>query len=153
MLLVLILGGTAWGTSQYLNHVAFLGDSDGKVAVYQGVPGEILGVACSKLVEETDVSVADLSSTARGNIEEGLRCDSLDDAYDLVESYRADIEERAVAKTPSADAEKADSASVGSAASGSASAASGATGASATSTATGVSPTTGSTTAKTGGAQ
>ena len=153
MLLVLILGGTAWGTSQYLSHVAFLGNSDGKVAVYQGVPGEILGVACSKLVEETDVSVADLSSTARGNIEEGLRCDSLDDAYDLVESYRADIEERAVAKTPSADAEKADSASADSASSGSASAASSATGVSATGTATGIAPTTGSTTAKTGGAQ
>lgn len=153
VLLVLILGGTAWGTSQYLSHVAFLGNSDGKVAVYQGVPGEILGVACSKLVEETDVSVADLSSTARGNIEEGLRCDSLDDAYDLVESYRADIEERAVAKTPSADADKADSASAGSASSGSASAASSATGVSATGTATGIAPTTGSTTAKTGGAQ
>ncbi len=102
VLLVTILGGAAWGTSQYLDHVAYLADSDGNVAIYRGVPGDFFGISSSELVEVTDVAVEDLPSTARGNIESGLRCDSIDSAYELVDGYRSDIEERAKAKAAAA---------------------------------------------------
>lgn len=102
LLFVAIVAGAAWGTSQYLDHVAYLADDDGNVAIYRGVPGDFFGFSSSQLIEVTDVAVDDLPSTARGNIESGLRCDSVDSAYDLVDGYRSDIEEREAAKAASA---------------------------------------------------
>ena len=119
ILFVAILGGAAWGTSQYLNHVAYLADDDGSVAIYRGVPGDFFGFSSSQLVEVTDVAVKDLPSTARGNVESGLRCDSVDSAYDLVNGYRNDIEERESAKVAAAAASASSAASGSSSASGS----------------------------------
>lgn len=118
ILFVAILAGAAWGTSQYLNHVAYLADDDGSVAIYRGVPGDFFGFSSSQLVEVTDVAVKDLPSTARGNVESGLRCDSVDSAYVLVNGYRNDIEERESAKVAAAAASASSAASGSSSASG-----------------------------------
>ena len=118
LLFAAILGGAAWGTNQYLSHVAYLADSDGNVAVYRGVPGDFFGISSSSLIEVTDVAVKDLPSTARGNVESGLRCDSIESAYDLVEDYRSDIEEREQQKAKALSASSASSSSSSNSASG-----------------------------------
>lgn len=102
LLFLAIIGGAAWGTMQYLNHVAYLGNNDGYVAIYQGVPGELLGMSSSTLVETTDIPVAELSSTAASSINEGLRVGSVEEAQTLVEQYRADLSTRGNSVTPSA---------------------------------------------------
>ena len=99
VLLVAVVAGALWGFNEYTNRVAYLGDNDGKVAIYQGVPGSFLGITRSSLIEETDVSLSDLSTTARSNVQQGLRCDSVAAARELVESYQADIKDRSAAKT------------------------------------------------------
>lgn len=107
-----IIAGVAWGTNQYLSNAAYLADSDGKVAIYQGVPGEFLGFSYSNLIEVSNVEVKDLPVSAQSNIQEGLRCDSVDDARSLVDSYRADIKERSsttIAGTAKESEDSADS--------------------------------------------
>ncbi len=134
LLFLAIIGGSAWGTMQYLNHVAYLGNNDGYVAIYQGVPGEVLGLSSSTLIETTEIAVADLSSTAGSSINEGLRVGSVEEAQALVEQYRSDLATRGTGATPTATAPLANSTSSTSA--GSASTASGNAGTSANATST-----------------
>ncbi|WP_165171334.1 Stp1/IreP family PP2C-type Ser/Thr phosphatase, partial [Adlercreutzia sp. ZJ242] len=95
VLLAAILGGAAYAFNFWTSNAAYLAEQDGKVAIYQGVPGTILGMSFSELVEVTDVPVDELQPGAANRIkDEGLRADSLEDAQELVESYRADIKAR-----------------------------------------------------------
>ena len=92
LLLVGIICGAAWGGYTYLHNTAYLGQTEaGMVAVYRGVPGDVLGFSYSELVEETDVPVAKLSPSAAGRIAENMRVSSVDEALDLVESYREEL--------------------------------------------------------------
>lgn len=102
LLFLAIIGGAAWGTMQYLNHVAYLGNNNGYVAIYQGVPGELLGMSSSTLIETTDIPVSELSSTAVSSINEGLRVGSVEEAQALVDQYRSDLSTRGNSVTPSA---------------------------------------------------
>lgn len=106
VLIVAIIAGTAWGASTYLHNTAYLANNDGKVAIYRGVPGEVLGFSYSELVEVTDVSVSDLSVSAQDRINENMRVSSVDEAEDLVNSYRDDIANK---KTTSSATSTADS--------------------------------------------
>ena len=91
LLFLAILGGTAWGGYTYLNHTAYLANVDGKVAVYRGVPGEILGLTYSELVEQTEIDVNSLPPSAAERINENMRVNSVDEALQLIESYREDL--------------------------------------------------------------
>ena len=88
ILLLAILGGGVWGGYTYLHTSAYLGSENGKVAIYQGVPGSLLGFTYSELVEVTDIDVAALPPSAAGRVSEGLRVSNLEEAQDLVKTYR-----------------------------------------------------------------
>lgn len=89
-----------WGGMRYLYNSAYLAESDqGYVQVYRGVPGEVLGFSYSLLVESTDIPVDELNSSAADNIRNNLRVGSLDEALDLVKSYREQIKDRHSAPT------------------------------------------------------
>lgn len=97
---VACIGLAIWGGTRYLYNSAYLAESDqGYVQVYRGVPGEVLGFSYSLLVESTDIPVDELSSSAADNIRNNLRVGSLDEALDLVKSYREQIKERKEAPT------------------------------------------------------
>ena len=86
LLLIAIIGGAAWGGYTYLHNTAYLTETEsGMVAVYRGVPGDVLGFSYSELVEETDIPVADLSPSAADRIAENMRVSSVDEALALVE--------------------------------------------------------------------
>ena len=92
LLLVGIIAGAAWGGYTYLHNTAYLTATDnGMVAVYRGVPGDVLGFSYSELVEETNVPVAKLSPSAAARITENMRVNSVDEALDLVDSYREEL--------------------------------------------------------------
>jgi len=88
VLLLAILGGGIWGGYTYLHTSAYLGVENGKVAIYQGVPGDVLGFTYSELLEVTDIDVKLLPPSAQARVEEGLRVADLEEAQELVESYR-----------------------------------------------------------------
>lgn len=105
LLLVGIIAGAAWGGFTYLHNTAYLAQNDkGMVAIYRGVPGDVLGFSYSELVEDTNVPVADLAPSASERIAEGMRVSSVDEAIALVDSYR---EELAQQKASSASASSA----------------------------------------------
>ena len=93
LLLAAILGGAAYGGYTYLHNTAFLTNDNGYVAIYRGVPGEVLGFSYTEHVETTNISIADLPPSAQVRINENLRVNSIDDAYALVETYRADLQD------------------------------------------------------------
>lgn len=94
MLLIAVMGAGAYGSWWYLNHSAYLADDSGYVAIYRGVPGEVLGFSHSELVEKTDVKVSDLPAGSADRIQDTLRVSDLDEAYDLVDQYREEISSR-----------------------------------------------------------
>ena len=94
-LLAIILGGAVLAFDYMVDHSAYLTAEDGKVAIYQGIPGEIAGMNFTKLVEVTDIDVADLQpGTASRLTSDTIRVDSVKDAYRLAESYEAEIADR-----------------------------------------------------------
>ena len=95
MLLAVIIGGTAAVFTWWTNTSAYLAEEEGKVAIYRGVPGTILGMTFSHLEEVTDVELSDLNPGVANRIAgEGLAVDNMDEAKALVEEYRKEIAEK-----------------------------------------------------------
>jgi len=92
LLLAAIIGGAAFGGYTYLHNTAYLTQAEnGMVAIYRGVPGDVLGFSYSELVEITNVPVASLSPSAAARIAENMRVNSVDEALALVDSYRKEL--------------------------------------------------------------
>lgn len=87
VLFAAIVAGAGWATSKYLDTVAYLGNDNGKVAVYKGVPGTLAGLSFSHHVETTDVSVSDLQPGTASRLNDGIRVDDVDAAHELVDEY------------------------------------------------------------------
>lgn len=95
VLLAAIIAGAVAATNTYLHTVAYLAEDNGKVAIYEGIPGNVLGLNFSEYVETTDVSVSDLQPGTASHLAEGIRVDNVDAAKSLVAQYKEDIEKRA----------------------------------------------------------
>ena len=103
-LLAAILVGAGFGLNYLVSNSAYLADDNGKVAVYQGVPGELFGFSFSTLSRTTDISVDDLQpGTANRLREEGIRTDGLADADNLIKLYEAEIADREQAEAQAAE--------------------------------------------------
>ena len=88
------LGGGAWGVHTWLHTTAYLGEDNGKVAVYEGIPADFLGMHLYKQQEVTDVSVDSLQPGTASRLQEGIRVDNMDAAHDLVQQYRDEAAQR-----------------------------------------------------------
>ncbi len=94
-LMVIIIGISAAGFGFWVNNSAYLGEQDGNLVIYRGVPGEFLGMQFSSLEEVTDVSLSQLQpGTAQRIVAGDIRCDSVEAAQDLVREYKNDIARR-----------------------------------------------------------
>lgn len=85
--LLAIIGTAAFALSSYINNSAYLIEEDGKVAVYQGIDDEFLGIALSHRDRVTDVKVEDLEAGVQVRLEEGIALDSLDEANSIISQY------------------------------------------------------------------
>jgi protein phosphatase len=83
-----IAGVTAY---QYVNNSAYLVNQDGKVAVYRGLQDDLFGMPLSSLDRVTDVDVNKLSPSVASRINDGISVGSMDEANELIASYREDI--------------------------------------------------------------
>lgn len=94
VLFAAIIAGTAWGTQTYLNTAAYLANDNGKVALYRGVPGTVLGLSFSHLEKTTDVDVDQLQPGVANRLNEGIRVDDMDAAEALVKEYEEEIAQK-----------------------------------------------------------
>lgn len=97
VLFAAIIAGAAWGTQTYLNTTAYLANDNGKVAIYRGLPGTLLGLSFSQLERTTDVPVDDLQPGVANRLNEGIRVDDVEAAEALVKEYEDELAERAKA--------------------------------------------------------
>lgn len=105
VLFAAIIAGAAWGTQTYLNTAAYLANDNGKVAVYRGVPGSVLGLSFSHLERTTDVTVADLQPGVTNRLNEGIRVDDMEAADALVKEYEDEIAARSKNQAEGGNAE------------------------------------------------
>jgi protein phosphatase len=93
LVIALVVGGIAYGLAAYaLDNSWFVGaNGNGRITIYKGIPDEIVGMDLSDAQEVTEVELDDLPEFLRGNVEEGIKVSSLDEARETV----ADLEERA----------------------------------------------------------
>lgn len=94
LLLAALIAGAAWGGYTYLNSRAYLSSVDGKVAIYTGVPGSVMGLSFSELNKVTDVSVDDLQPGTAYRLEAGIQVDNLATAENLVREYESEAAAR-----------------------------------------------------------
>ena len=105
VLFAAIVAGAAWGTQTYLNTAAYLANDNGKVAVYRGVPGSVLGLSFSHLERTTDVTVAALQPGVANRLNEGIRVDDMEAADALVKEYEDEIAARSKNQAEGGNAE------------------------------------------------
>lgn len=94
-ILVLIVALGAIALNLWLSNSIYLGQADGRVAIYRGVPEDVMGIHSSSLEELTDIELDDLQpGIARRIAEDGIKCDSLDAARSLVARYEEEIAQK-----------------------------------------------------------
>ena len=88
---VVVIGalvGAAFAAYEWTQTRYFVGESNGFVAIYQGVPESVGPFALSTLYDQTDLSIESLQVFEQERISQSLPAESLDDARDIVERLR-----------------------------------------------------------------
>ena len=86
--LLLILGGGIWGVVAYGTSRYYLAEASGSVAIYNGLPGSLLGVELNVLTERTDITVTDLPRFYQRAVTNTIATAGLDGAHDSVDELR-----------------------------------------------------------------
>jgi serine/threonine protein phosphatase PrpC len=79
------LAGAAVGAYQWTQTRFYVGESDGVVAIYRGVPENVGVFPLSSLYQETDISISDLPLYQQEIVEGTFPVDSLDEAREFID--------------------------------------------------------------------
>lgn len=111
---VVLLGLLAGGAYLLLSRAYFVGEYEGQVAVYRGLPETVAGVPLYWVVEDqiSDVPVDDLPDFRQQDVVDGLSAGTLREAEQVVNVLRRQVEESGT--DPPADADPAPTDSAGS---------------------------------------
>lgn len=82
------LVGAAFAAYEWTQTRYFVGESNGYVAIYQGVPENVGPLSLSTLHEQTDISLESLQPFEQERIADSLPAESLEDAVDIVDRLR-----------------------------------------------------------------
>ena len=76
----------------YLDHQWYVGESNGNVAVFQGIPATIGGLHFSHVELETDIPVADVAALPQyPALADGITANDREEALGIVEQIRTDL--------------------------------------------------------------
>jgi len=87
---LLVVAGGAWGAYAWTQNQYYVGESDGRVAIFRGIPQDLPLVDLHTLVELSTVELADLPEYQQERIESTIRAGSLEDAFGVVDSLEAE---------------------------------------------------------------
>lgn len=92
VIVIVVLLGAFFGFRAYAKSSYFvIAEEDGYVSIYQGLPGEVLGIKASWLEEKTTISVNDLAPSTANRLKNGISVDSLEEANALIDDYESTI--------------------------------------------------------------
>lgn len=83
------LVGAVWAGYQWTQSQYYVGEHDGVVAIYRGVPGQVGSLDLSTLVEDTDIPLDSLQPYARDRIESTIRVANVDEARAVIAGLQA----------------------------------------------------------------
>jgi PPM family protein phosphatase len=93
LVLLVLLGGAGVGARTYIDRQWYVGVSEGRVAIYNGIPTEVLGYGLSHVEESTDLPAEDAMGLQHWTeLDQGITASSLEDARAVVEQIREDLE-------------------------------------------------------------
>jgi PPM family protein phosphatase len=97
---VLVLVVAFVGVRLFLDSQWYVGVSDGRVAIFQGVPSEVAGIELHSVVVETSIP-ADraLALPIWSHLPDGITASDRAEAQDIVESIQQDVEQAKVDRT------------------------------------------------------
>ncbi|SEC00325.1 protein phosphatase [Nocardioides exalbidus] len=81
---VVLAAGWSWSQQQF-----YVGESDGRVAIYRGLNADLPGLSLSHPYEVSDVDLTLLSDLDAETVREGIEAGSLDEAQATVDNYAA----------------------------------------------------------------
>ncbi|MFN8233659.1 MAG: Stp1/IreP family PP2C-type Ser/Thr phosphatase [Actinomycetota bacterium] len=89
---VALLALIALGRS-YLDRQWYVGESNGNVAIFRGIPAELAGLRFSRLQVETDIPAAEASALpVYARLAEGITANDREEAQQIVEQIRQDVD-------------------------------------------------------------
>lgn len=91
LLAVAVLFGAGTGMYMWSQTRYYVGNSNGKVAIYQGVPTNLFGLALSHEVSSTSITVSNLPQTWHDQLNRGISVGSLDEAQSHVGIIRSEM--------------------------------------------------------------
>ena len=88
--IVIGLAGAGWGVYAYVSSQYFIGDYQGSVAIYQGLPGDIAGFETARVHETTNIALTDLPVVWRDQVTATIQVTSggLDKAHETLQKLR-----------------------------------------------------------------
>ena len=89
LIVVLALIAAAWGFYAWSQTQYFIGEHDGVVAIYRGVPGQVGPVDLSTIVEDTDIPLDSLEPYARDRIQATIRVSGVEEARAVIAGLQA----------------------------------------------------------------
>lgn len=78
MALALVVGVGAWGLERFVRSRYYIAPAAGNVAIYNGLPGSLLGTPLNSVAESTDIVVADLPAFHQRAVTNTIAVDDLD---------------------------------------------------------------------------
>ena len=90
LVVVALAAGSAY---LFLRSEWFLGVDGDYVAIYQGVNAELFGLPLYELDKTSTVKVEDLSESIQSQLEDGIRAADRDEAVEILDDYRTQIDE------------------------------------------------------------
>jgi protein phosphatase len=90
--IAVVVAAAATGVRLYVDRQWYVGEQDGRVAVFNGIPAKPLGISLSKPEEITEISASDAERLGpwRG-LAQGITADSREAAASLVTQIRQDV--------------------------------------------------------------
>ena len=94
LLPAILIGAALWTIkTYYVDRQWFVGESNGNVALFRGIPAEPLGIELSTLVEETQIPVPEISALREyQTLGDGITAESEQDARDIITQMQEDLQ-------------------------------------------------------------
>ena len=101
LILVVVLVAALFAVRAYVDRQWYVGEADGRVAVFRGIPARPLGITLSDLDTQTEIAASEVEALpVYGDLPDGISAESRDDAFAIVEQMRTDLDEQAAAQEP-----------------------------------------------------